>query len=62
MASLQQYEETAIDFGRRPEKVQALKAKLEAQKKTSPLYNTQQFTKDFESLLLEVYRKCWERG
>jgi predicted O-linked N-acetylglucosamine transferase (SPINDLY family) len=51
------YRQLAIELANDPSKLKELRSKLAANKKTEPLYNTEQFTKDIESL----YSKMVER-
>jgi protein O-GlcNAc transferase len=55
--SPQAYEALAIELGRNPEKLAALKQKLASNKLTSPLFDTPQFTKDLEQVYLRMYQR-----
>lgn len=51
------YEASAIELGNNPDKVKAIKEKLEKNRLTTPLFDTRQFTKNIE----EAYTKMYER-
>ncbi|MET1254400.1 tetratricopeptide repeat protein [Aliikangiella maris] len=51
----QAYQQRAITIARSPEKLQAIKQKIQVQKKSSPVFNTQAYTTDFEKQLLNIY-------
>lgn len=53
--NLVEYEQLAIDLGSHPEKIKSLKTKLEENRFTKPLYNTQLFTKNLERAYLQIY-------
>ena len=54
-SNLDEYEQLAIDLGNHPEKIKALKTKLEENRLTKPLFNTQLFTKNLERAYLQIY-------
>jgi predicted O-linked N-acetylglucosamine transferase (SPINDLY family) len=56
-SSLQEYEELAIALGKDPQRIQALKQKLENNKLTTPLFDSSLFTKDIENLYIQIV-KC----
>ena len=49
------YEALAIELGNNPGKVKALKEKLEMNRLTTPLFDTQQFTKNIEAAYTKMY-------
>lgn len=51
------YEALAIELGNNPDKVKAIKQKLEKNRLTTPLFDTPQFTKNIEA----AYTKMYER-
>jgi len=53
--NLVEYEQLAIDLGSHPEKIKSLKTKLEENRFTKPLYNTQLFTKNLERAYFQIY-------
>jgi len=52
----QAYESLAIDLAHDPEKLASIKAKLAANRLTTPLFNTPQFTKDLEQAYIKIYQ------
>jgi predicted O-linked N-acetylglucosamine transferase (SPINDLY family) len=54
-SSIQEYEKLAIALGRDPKRVQALKQKLEANKLTTPLFDSSLFTKNIENLYRQLH-------
>jgi len=55
--SHQEYEALAISLGNDPQRVQAMKQKLEHNKLTTPLFDSSLFTKNIENL----YEQMWKR-
>ena len=53
-SSLEQYEELAIALGNDPQRVRALKEKLEGNKLTTPLFDSSLFTKNIEGLYVQM--------
>lgn len=51
------YEELAIELGTTSSKLLAIKDKLEANKLTTPLFNTELFTKNIESAYTQIYER-----
>jgi predicted O-linked N-acetylglucosamine transferase (SPINDLY family) len=51
------YEELAIELARKPEKLRALRTKLEAQRTTWPLFDTARLVRNLE----RAYRAMWDR-
>jgi protein O-GlcNAc transferase len=56
-ASLAEYEELARSLAHDPERLAAIKLKLERNRDTEPLFDTARFTRDLEA----AYRVMWER-
>jgi predicted O-linked N-acetylglucosamine transferase (SPINDLY family) len=54
-SSLHEYEELAVALGNDPQSVQALKKKLENNKLTTPLFDSDLFTSKFERVLEKIY-------
>jgi len=54
-SNLVEYEQLAIDLGNHPEKIKALKIKLEENRFTSPLFNSKVFTKNLERSYKQIY-------
>jgi len=54
--SLKEYEDLAVEVATDPNRTSKLKEKLQENKKTKPLFDTQLFTKNLE----KAYRKMWE--
>ena len=52
-----EYEKLALDLALNPEKLNKIKQKLNKNIKTSKLFDTQQYTKDFESLIEKIINK-----
>jgi predicted O-linked N-acetylglucosamine transferase (SPINDLY family) len=59
--SQEQYEESAIELATNPEKLKAIKDKLDIQLKSSPLYNTPLYTKQLEAAYLEMYERYQQK-
>jgi predicted O-linked N-acetylglucosamine transferase (SPINDLY family) len=53
-SSIQDYEELAIALGKDQHRVQALKQKLENNKLTTPLFDSDLFTSCFEGLITRI--------
>jgi len=53
----QDFEDRAVDLATHPEKLAALKVKLAKNRLTTPLFDTQLYTKHFESALIEAYER-----
>jgi len=53
----EEYEAVAIDLAKNPEKLKALKEKLETNRLTTPLFNTQLITKQIESAYQQMYER-----
>jgi predicted O-linked N-acetylglucosamine transferase (SPINDLY family) len=51
------YFHVALELAQNPEKLAAIKAKIQIQKQTSPLFDTQKFARDLERL----YQTIWEQ-
>jgi len=56
--SLREYEELALSLARDPKWLAAIRAKLWANRKTEPLFDTARFTRDLEA----AYVAMWERA
>jgi len=54
-----EYEEKAMYIARNPEEIIRLKSKLIKGKETSPLFNSELFTKDLESIYLDLVQKLF---
>jgi predicted O-linked N-acetylglucosamine transferase (SPINDLY family) len=54
-SSMEDYEQLAIELGSHPEKIQQLKDKLETNRLTTPLFNSQLFTKNLERSYIQIY-------
>ena len=54
-SSLTEYEELAVALGKDPQRIQALKQKLESNKLTTPLFDSTLFTQNFEMVLNQTY-------
>ena len=54
-SSLKEYEELAVALGKDPQRIQALKQKLESNKLTTPLFDSTLFTQNIEKLLYNLY-------
>ena len=54
-----EYEEKALYIANHPEEVIRLKSKLNKLKKTSPLYNSELFTKDLENIYIKLVQKSF---
>jgi predicted O-linked N-acetylglucosamine transferase (SPINDLY family) len=55
--SLNEYEALAIDLAKNPEKLKVLKEKLQQNRLTSPLFNTQLSTDQIESAYIKMYER-----
>lgn len=53
----QDFEDRAVDLATHPEKLAALKVKLAKNRLATPLFDTQLYTKHFESALIEAYER-----
>jgi len=51
------YEALAIDLAKTPEKLKALKEKLERNRLTTPLFDTEFFTKHLETSYIQMYER-----
>ena len=56
-ASLADYEELAMMFARNPERLSAIRAKLQCNRDTEPLFDTARFTQNLKS----AYTRMWDR-
>ena len=54
-SSIQEYEELAIALGNDPHRVQTLKQKLENNKLTTPLFDSDLFTQNIEELFFNLH-------
>ena len=52
-----EYEKLALDLALNPEKLKNIKHKLTNNIKTTKLFDTQQYTKDFENLMINIINK-----
>jgi predicted O-linked N-acetylglucosamine transferase (SPINDLY family) len=52
-----EYEALAIELAKNPEKLNAIKTKLAANRLTTPLFNTPLFTKNLEAAYLKIYER-----
>lgn len=59
--SLEEYEALAIELANNPERLDALRQRLAAGRKTAPLFNTQQTTRHMEQAF-ELIHQRWLRG
>ena len=59
--TLEEYETLAIDFATHPEKLKAIKEKLEINLPTAPLYDTPLFMRHLESAYQEMYSR-YQKG
>ncbi len=55
------YESLAIDLAKTPGKLRALKAKLERNRLTTPLFDTALFTNHIEAAYIQIY-ECYQAG
>jgi predicted O-linked N-acetylglucosamine transferase (SPINDLY family) len=55
--SSEEYESLAIDLAKNPEKLGALKEKLEKNRLSTPLFNTSLFSKGIEAAYSEIYKR-----
>ncbi len=56
-SSQEEYEALAIELAKNPEKLNALKAKLAANRLTTPLFDTPLFTKNLEKAYTQMYER-----
>ena len=54
------YEALIFDFATNPSKLAAIKARLEENRLTKPLFDTKRYTRDFESGLKQAYRNYFD--
>ena len=54
--SEKEYEEKALYIAKNPNELIKLKSKLVKERKTSPLFNTEIFTKDLENKFIELVK------
>jgi predicted O-linked N-acetylglucosamine transferase (SPINDLY family) len=54
--SLQEYRERALELARSPEQARALRARLDEQRATAPIFDTQGYTRDLEALLMQAWQ------
>ncbi len=59
-ATLQDYEYLAIDLGKSPERLQQLKRKLAINKLSTPLFNTERFTRHMENAYTQMHKRALE--
>jgi protein O-GlcNAc transferase len=59
--SQKEYEELAIELATSPDKLNAIKDKLQVKLISSPLYNTPLYTKHLEAAYLVMYERYQER-
>jgi predicted O-linked N-acetylglucosamine transferase (SPINDLY family) len=57
MTTQEQYEATAIELATNPEKLKAIKDKLEKNRLTTALFDTLRFTKDIEAAYTQMYER-----
>jgi predicted O-linked N-acetylglucosamine transferase (SPINDLY family) len=55
--SPEEYEALAIELGNNPDKMKAIKEKLQANLSTAPLFNTKLFTKNLEAAYTQMYER-----
>jgi predicted O-linked N-acetylglucosamine transferase (SPINDLY family) len=60
-SSLNEYEALALKLARDPNLLASLKAKLAANRNTTPLFNTQLFTHHLETAYTRMW-ELWQRG
>ena len=58
----EQFEALAIEFGKSPQKLQTIKNKIEFNRESAPLFDTPSYTKDIESVYLNIYQNYLESG
>ena len=51
-----EYENLIIDYASQPLKLKKINEKLNKNKNIKPLFNTEQYTRDFELILLKAYK------
>jgi len=51
------YESLAIDLAKTPAKLKALKDKLERNRLTTPLFDTELFTRHIEAAFIQIYQR-----
>ncbi len=56
------YERLALELARNPEKLQGLRAKLQENLKTTPLYDTVRYCRNLEDLYLAMWRRCQQQS
>jgi protein O-GlcNAc transferase len=56
--SIEDYESLAVQLALDPARLAAIKANLERNKSTAPLFDTQLFTEQIESAYQTVYDQC----
>jgi predicted O-linked N-acetylglucosamine transferase (SPINDLY family) len=52
-----QYESTAIELATNPERLEAIKNKLERNRRNTALFDTPRFTKNIEAAYLQIYER-----
>jgi predicted O-linked N-acetylglucosamine transferase (SPINDLY family) len=55
--SLEEYESTAMKLAQTPVALSQIRAKLQAARKSSPLFKTERFTRDLEAAFAEMWRR-----
>jgi predicted O-linked N-acetylglucosamine transferase (SPINDLY family) len=55
--SQEQYEAKAIELATNPEKLKAIREKLERNKLTTALFDSNRFTKDIETAYMQMYER-----
>jgi len=53
--TLQDYERIAVELARNPEKLTEIKRKLDERRQTTPLFDTNQFTRHIEAACITMY-------
>jgi predicted O-linked N-acetylglucosamine transferase (SPINDLY family) len=53
---LEDYRSRALEIARSPERLRALRARLQTCRPSAPAFDTRRYTRDFEDLLLEIHR------
>lgn len=56
-ADAEAYVRTAVELGRSPERLQALRCHLDARRAGLPLFDTERYTRDYEALLLRMHER-----
>jgi protein O-GlcNAc transferase len=54
--SLEQYRELALTLARSPERLKALRARLQQERTTSPAFDTARYTRDLEAVLTQAWQ------